>query len=88
LVRPAYRSRSRKRIIRRVPSGEARVYFKKRRNYEARCAICGKPLGGVPKDYNIIRWGSKTEKRPERYFGGVICPSCLATALKLAIRGA
>ncbi len=87
MVRPAYRSRSKARVIRRVPSGEARVYYKKRRFYEARCAICGAPLGGVPRDYNIIRWGAKTRKRPERYFGGVVCPKCLPLLLKLAIRG-
>ena len=87
MVRPAYRSRSVKRVVRRVPGGESRVYYWRRKSYVARCPICGKPLGGVPKDKDIIRWGAKTEKRPERYFGGVVCPSCLATMLKQAVRG-
>ncbi len=87
MVRPGLRSRSKKRIKRRVPSGVSRVYYVKRRNYEAVCAVCGKPLGGVPRDYNIIRWGPRTAKRPERYFGGVVCSSCLAAMLKLSVRG-
>jgi large subunit ribosomal protein L34e len=28
----------------------------------------------------------KTKKRPQRIFGGVLCPSCLTRVLKRAIR--
>ncbi len=87
MVRPGLRSGSKKRIKRRVPGGTSRTYHIKRRNYGATCPLCGRPLGGVPKDYNIVRWGPKTVKRPERYFGGVICSTCLAAMLKLSVRG-
>jgi len=87
MVRPGLRSRSRKRVARRTPGGISRIYYVRRKYYEAHCAVCGKPLGGVPRDYKLIRWGPKTAKRPERYFGGVVCPKCLATMLKLSIRG-
>jgi len=88
MVRPSLRSRSKRRIRKRVPGGASRIHYVMRRRYRATCPICGRSIGGVPRDYNIIRWGPKTAKRPERYFGGVICSNCLATVLKLSVRSA
>ena len=87
MVRPALRSRSRKRIAKRVPSGESRVFYVSRSAYAARCSVCGKPLGGVPRDLGVIRYGARTLKRPERPYGGVLCSRCLAVAYKISIRG-
>ncbi len=86
MVRPGLRSRSAKRIWRRLPGGETVVHYVRRKHYRARCAICGRELSGVPLDPDIIRRGAKTYKRPERPYGGVICPDCLSRALKIAIR--
>lgn len=86
MVRPALRSRSRRRVWRRVPGGEVKVFYEKSYVYEAYCAVCGRPLGGVPRDIRVIRYGPKTAKRPERPYGGVLCPTCLATAIKLSVR--
>lgn len=87
MVRPALRSRSRRRVARRVPSGEPRVFYERDYRYVARCALCGGPLGGVPRDLREVRSGPRSSKRPERPFGGVLCPRCLAVAYKVAIRG-
>ncbi len=86
MVRPGLRSRSMKRVAKRVPSGQSKVFYVRRKHYVARCAICGKPLSGVPKDPDIIRYGAKTKKRPERIYGGVLCHDCLARSLRLAVR--
>ena len=88
MTRPSLRSRSLKRIPKRVPSGEPRVFYERRRGYVARCPLCGRALGGVPRDPRVVRYGSKSAKRPERPYGGTLCPSCLALAYKIAVRSA
>jgi len=86
MVRPAYRSRSRRRVYKRTPGGRTVVHYEKRKPKAARCAICGKPLGGVPRERPVeLRKLAKTERRPERPYGGHICPSCLRKLYKYAV---
>ncbi|ABU82373.1 50S ribosomal protein L34e [Ignicoccus hospitalis] len=86
MVRPAYRSRSRRRVYKRTPGGKTVVHFEKRKPKAARCAICGRPLGGVPRGRPVeIRKLSKTERRPERPYGGYICHACLMKFYKYAV---
>ena len=86
MVRPGLRSHAKKRVARRLPGGETKVFYIRRKHYKARCAICGRLLGRIPVDPDVIRRGAKTLKRPERPYGGVICPDCLARAYRIAIR--
>ncbi len=86
MVRPGLRSKGVKRIHRRVPGGKHRVLFRRRKHYFSRDPVTGERLNGVPMNPNRIRKGSKTMKRPERMFGGVLSPSTLMNALKIAIR--
>jgi len=88
LPRPRHRSRSPRRVYVRLPGGETVVHYEKRRPAPARCAICGRPLSGVPRlRASELRKLPKTAKRPERAYGGVICPSCLAKLIKKSVRG-
>jgi large subunit ribosomal protein L34e len=80
------KSRSKSRVLRRTPGGVIRVHYEKLRLYKARCSICGTLLNGVPRDYNVIRMGPKSSKRPERPYGGQICHRCLEMLLKVSIR--
>jgi len=82
-----YRTRSWRRVIRRVPGGDIIVHYEKGRPKKARCAICGRELRGVPasRPYELSKL-AKTEKRPERPYGGVICAKCLARGIREAIR--
>lgn len=79
MVRPGLRSRSMRRIRKRTPGGRLVTHFERRKPGPARCARCGRPLAGVPRDrpYKVRRL-SKTAKRPERPYGGVLCGTCLA----------
>jgi len=64
-------------VKKRVPSGRIVVHFKKKKPKVAKCAKCKKPLHGVPRlTPDEIKKLSKTEKRPERPFGGHLCPAC------------
>lgn len=87
MPRPMYRSRSLRRVSVRLPGGETVIHYEKRRPGPARCAICGRPLHGVPRlRASELRRLPKTAKRPERIYGGVICPSCLAKLIKKTVR--
>lgn len=50
----------------------------------AHCAICKKQLHGVPRKNH--RKLSKSEKKPNRIFGGYLCSSCSREKLKEKIR--
>jgi len=78
-----YRTRSLRRVKRRTPSGKVVIHYRKRKPKKAHCSQCKKPLGGVPRDLPYkIRKLSKTQKRPERMYGGVLCPECLKNHLR------
>ncbi len=87
MVRPALRSRSLRRVHRRTPGGVHVVHYEKRKPGVARCARCGAPLAGVPRLRPFkLRALAKTRKRPERPYGGVLCPKCLAELLRESVR--
>ncbi|HIQ10021.1 MAG TPA: 50S ribosomal protein L34e [Euryarchaeota archaeon] len=67
-----------KKVYRRTPGGRVVIHFRKEKTGKHVCAICGAPLHGVPhgKRPSEVRKLAKTERRPERVFGGVLCPGC------------
>ncbi|MCE4601244.1 MAG: 50S ribosomal protein L34e [Desulfurococcales archaeon] len=86
MVRPAYRSRSLRRAKKRTPGGRTVIRYEKRKPGPARCARCGRPLAGVPRlRPSVLGKFSKSSKRPERPYGGVLCPNCLAELLRESI---
>ncbi|OYT39883.1 MAG: 50S ribosomal protein L34e [Desulfurococcales archaeon ex4484_58] len=87
MPRPSQRTRSRRRVYVRTPGGRLVIHYEPRRPNIARCAICGRPLNGVPRLRPVeLNKLAKTEKRPERPYGGVICPSCLARLVRESAR--
>src|SRR3989338_9866361 len=79
---PMLRSRSVKKLFRRTNSG-TRIIYKAGKPSKAICAICAAKLNAVPNRIpSEMRKLAKTEKRPERVFGGVLCGGCTSTVLK------
>ncbi len=74
MPRPRYRSGSLRKIYVRIPSGRATIHYERKTRKNHRCALCGKPLQGVPKDPSKK---AKSSRRPERPYGGYLCASCL-----------
>ena len=75
---PRLRSRSLRKIFRKVSGGRTSVHFKKRKPKVAKCGSCGAVLKGVPRALPFkMRSMTKTKKRPERPFGGVLCSKCM-----------
>lgn len=89
MPRPAHRTNFviKKRV--RTPGGRTVTHYTRRNHSVPKCARCGRPLAGVvsglPKK---VKRYSRTRKRPNRMFGGVLCPSCLATVLRFVVRSA
>ncbi len=67
-----------KKIKRRTPGGRVVVHIRREKTGKHVCALCGRPLHGVPhgKRPVQVRKLSKSERRPERVFGGVLCAEC------------
>ncbi len=77
-----------KRIIYyRTPGGRTKIRIEKALPGKPRCAICGRVLFGVIRGRpSYVRKFSKTEKRPERPYGGYLCPKCMRRVMKQRIR--
>ncbi|MCX8205611.1 MAG: 50S ribosomal protein L34e [Candidatus Micrarchaeota archaeon] len=69
-MRPSKRISNR--VFKRVPGGKLKVHIKSPRKGAASCSICGSGLKGASSSRSL----RKTERRPERPFGGHLCGAC------------
>ena len=62
------KSRQRLRMLSvKVPGGNTKIQFKKKKPAKAKCAGCAKFLSGVPRELPTkMKKMAKTKKRPER----------------------
>ena len=80
---PRLRSRSLKRSQRKLPGGGLKVHYRRKKAQKAHCAQCKKVLSGVPEGRPVkIKRLAKTERRPERPYGGVLCSPCTRALFK------
>jgi large subunit ribosomal protein L34e len=80
---PSRRSRSLRKVHRKVPGGRTVVHYKKKKPGKAKCGRCGAALKGVPRERPYkMRKLCKTKKRPERPYGGVLCSKCMRELFK------
>ena len=75
---PKLRSRSLRRVYRKVPGGRTVLHYEKQKSKTGHCALCGAVLKGIPrKRPSMMRKLSKAEKRPSRPYGGNLCARCM-----------
>jgi len=87
MPRGMYRSRTLRRVFKRVPGGESKLVYKQRKPGQPRCAQTGEPLHGIPRGTpKQMAKLSKTQKRPQRPFGGVLSSRAMRDVLKLEVR--
>tara|TARA_Y100000310_G_scaffold275670_1_gene292328 strand:+ start:5571 stop:5834 length:264 start_codon:yes stop_codon:yes gene_type:complete len=73
-----HKSRTLRRVFVRTISGNVTKHFRKRKSAKRSCGGCGSTLKGVPHNIQSkFKNLSKTKKRPERPYGGVLCSSCM-----------
>ena len=83
MPRPALRSRSLRRVKRKKPNGKVSVSYERRKPNVAKCAICKKPLKGMPRRRpSQLRKLAKSKRKPERPFGGNTCSNCTRQMFK------
>ena len=71
----------------RTPGGRVAIQYKGRKPGIAKCGSCKGKLNGIPRgrpaDMQAL---AKTEKRPQRPYGGVLCSYCMREKIKAATR--
>ncbi len=88
MVKRRLRSRSLKRSQKKVPGGRTVTHYKKKKPSIAKCARCGKPLQGVPrKRPSELKKLPKSQRRPERPYGGNLCSECMREVFREKVRG-
>jgi len=89
MVRGNKRSRTFRRVYVKTPGGKTVLHYRKRKSAKPQCGACGKVLPGVARGrITDIKKMSKTERRPERPFGGALCSECMRMHLKAQARKA
>jgi len=80
---PRLRSRSLRRIFVKTPGSHVNLHYRKKKPGIAKCAICKKPLHGVPRERPFkMKNLPKTKKRPKRMYGGALCSTCSKNSIK------
>lgn len=69
-----HRSRAQRRVFVKTPGGKTNLTFRTRKNARPTCGDCGAVLKGIPR-VSICKL-TKTQRRPERPYGGVLCSKC------------
>lgn len=71
---PRYQSHSFRKMQKRTPGGRTVTQYLHKLHSKHICAICKETLHGKPRGRPIeIHKLSKSERRPERPFGGMLC---------------
>jgi len=84
---PRFRSRSLRRVQRRMPGGKVKRVYLARKPGTIRCALCGSELQGIPRLSRVkAKNTAKSKKRPERPYGGFLCNKCAREKLKKEAR--
>jgi large subunit ribosomal protein L34e len=82
------KSRTFRRLSKKTPSGKITLKFERKNQKKPVCGVCGAILQGIKhssqKGLNKL---SKTQRRPERAFGGVLCSKCSRERIKAIARG-
>ena len=74
------------RVKKKVAKG-VKIVKRRRKPKQARCALCKKPLHGVPRLVpSRLRKLSLSERRPNRPFGGYVCSRCQREIFKSKAR--
>jgi large subunit ribosomal protein L34e len=87
MTAPRFRSRTFRRISKKLPGGEVVIHHEKRKPSQQKCAVCKVDLKGIPiVGVTKMRTLGISKKRPERPYGGYMCSKCTREKLKAISR--
>ena len=77
MVSGKHKTRTLRRVYKKTPGGKVKVCYEQKTSQKAKCGLCGKVLSGtLAASKAVMKNTAKSQKRPERPFGGVLCSSC------------
>jgi large subunit ribosomal protein L34e len=77
------KSKSKRKVFVKTPGGKTIVHYKPKKPKVAHCSNCGDSLKGVIRGTSAqIKNATKTQKRPTRPYGGVLCSKCTRETIK------
>ena len=78
-----HKSRTLRRVFVKTPSGKNKIHYRKRKPSHSSCGGCGIALQAVPRELPAKMTNMpKTEKRPDRPYGGILCSTCMRMVMK------
>jgi len=84
---PKDRTRTKRNVFVKAPGGRVSVHRKRFRPNKPQCAECGAELKGVIRGTPCqVAKTSKTQRRPERPYGGVLCSRCTRKKILESVR--
>lgn len=73
------------RVAVRTPGGRTVYHYRHKKHSPARCMKCGAELNATPTGpKSVIGKLPKSQRRPNRPYGGNLCPSCLRELMTAA----
>lgn len=86
MVRGFLKSGRYRKVKKRVGGSKTITRYLKRKPKQAHCGKCGNVLHGIPRaTLNDMKKLSKTERRPQRPYGGVLCSRCQREVIKKGV---
>ena len=84
---PRFRSRSKRRVQKKLPGGETKKVYLPRKPCIAKCGDCGIELKGIPRmGANEAKNTPKSKKTIERKYGGFLCSKCARKKIKQKLK--
>ncbi len=71
----------------RTPGAETKLHYRRRKNAVPQCADCGATLPGVARGTKTqVKAIPRSQRRPERPYGGKLCSKCTRRTLIASVR--
>ncbi|HDD46523.1 MAG TPA: 50S ribosomal protein L34e [Candidatus Aenigmarchaeota archaeon] len=85
-MRPAQRTKGLRKVKKRSPGGKQIIHYERRKGKPVVCALCKKPLHGIPRARpSEMKNMAKSKKTVNRPYGGNLCSECMRNVIKSRI---
>ena len=87
MTKPRFKSKSWREKQVKTPGGRLVIRHVRKNPKLASCSNCGRKLQGVPRIRpEYLKRTVRTERRPERPYGGNLCSSCMREMFRVKSR--
>ena len=84
---PRKRSRTLRRVKRKLPGSKTAMHYKLKKPSAHKCGVCGNVLKGTVRERpGKLKNVPKNQRRPDRPYGGVLCSKCSRSVIRAQAR--